>query len=112
MVMVLLGVVLGGASGASGADAPAPCTTGKLKVYLGGGSGGAAGSVYEGLNFVNEGSAACTLRGYPGVSDVSASGRELGSPASRVRGVHIKTVTLKRGGSVKAAVGLTDTGLI
>jgi hypothetical protein len=54
----------------------------------------------------------CTLRGYPGVSAVSASGRQLGSPASRVTGIHIKTVTIQRGGSVKAAVGLKDTGLL
>jgi hypothetical protein len=47
--------------------APAPCPTRSLGLKLGL-SQGAAGSVYQVLDFTNISSVACTLYGYPGVS--------------------------------------------
>jgi hypothetical protein len=99
------------ALGTAHAAAVASCQGSQLVDWLDTTPDGTPGTTYFELRLTNLGSA-CTLRGYPGVSAVSASGRQLGRPASRVTGVHITTVTVKRGGSVKAAVGLTDTGLI
>jgi hypothetical protein len=72
---------------------------------------GTPGTTYFELQFTNFG-AACTLRGYPGVSAVSLSGHQLGRAASRVGGTAVKTVTVRRGRTVKAAVGVVDTGAI
>jgi len=58
----------GTAAGTPGAaGAPAPCPTRSLGLKLGP-SQGAAGSVYQVLDFTNISSVSCTLYGYPGVS--------------------------------------------
>ena len=57
------------------------CATSALKVSLGP-ANGAAGTVFYPINFVNTGKLGCTLRGYPGVSAVTSSGKQIGSPAS------------------------------
>ena len=63
---------------------PAPCTTSQLRITIGGGSGGAAGSAYTAVNFVNTGPAPCTLNGHPGVSTVAgADGTQVGAAAKR-----------------------------
>jgi hypothetical protein len=68
---------------APAASASAPrCATSGLVVWMDTQGGGAAGSVYYTLEFTNLSGHACTLRGSPGVSAVSLSGRPLGSPAS------------------------------
>ena len=59
------------------------CATSALKVSLGP-ANGAAGTVFYPLNFVNTSKLGCTLRGYPGVSAVTSSGRQIGSPASQI----------------------------
>lgn len=114
MVMVLIAVAVAvpaaagtTASGASGA-APA-CRTSALKVFLRGGSGGAAGSVYEGLDFVNRGGAACTLRGYPGVSFVDGAHHQVGAAARRTAPPQATTVTLKPGARASVILRTTET---
>jgi hypothetical protein len=57
------------------------CATSGLVVWMNTQGDGAAGSIYYTLKFTNLSGYACTLRGYPGVSAVSLSGRQLGSPA-------------------------------
>ncbi len=69
---------------ASAAPASAPgCATSGLVIWLSPQAGGLSysGFYYYDLNFTNLSGHACTLRGYPGVSAVSLSGRQLGSPA-------------------------------
>ena len=72
------------ATGSGGSGSPAPCRTSDLAVGMGGGSGGAAGSVYTGITFRNTGSSACSLDGHPGVSYVAGSdGHQVGAAAGR-----------------------------
>jgi hypothetical protein len=84
------------------------CATSALRVSLGA-PNGAAGTVFYPLNFVNTGKLGCTLRGYPGVSAVTSSGKQIGSPASQISSSY-KTVTLLPGKSASAPVGIVETG--
>ena len=104
-----LAVALAAASGAgSGASATAPCSTGQLVVWLDPQAGGAAaGSTYDPLRFTNFGTA-CTLRGFPGVSAIDLSGRQVGKAASRDRAVGSRLVALARGATAKAVLQITD----
>jgi len=61
---------------------PATCQTANLKVTLGPGQG-AAGSQYRPLRITNDGSTACFLFGFPGVSIVDSAGQQVGKPADR-----------------------------
>jgi hypothetical protein len=56
-----------GSGSGTAAGAPAPCPTRSLGLKLGL-SQGAAGSVYQVLDFTNISGVSCTLYGYPGVS--------------------------------------------
>jgi Protein of unknown function (DUF4232) len=84
------------------------CATSALKVSLGP-ANGAAGTVFYPLTFVNTGKLGCTLRGYPGVSAVTGSGKQIGSPASRIP-LSYKTVTLLPGKAQSAVIGIVETG--
>ena len=84
------------------------CATSALKVSLGP-ANGAAGTVFYPLNFVNTGKVGCNLRGYPGVSAVTSSGKQIGSPASQIS-ASFKTVTLLPGKTQSAVVGIVETG--
>lgn len=91
---------------------PAPCLTSNLAVTLGS-SDGAAGTTYYDLDFLNKGSATCTLLGYPGVSYVAGdAGTQVGAPAQRdpaISGGSGKTaVSVAPGATVKAVVGELD----
>src|SRR5690348_3849939 len=90
-VASLLAAVVGGA-GAARTAAPA-CITSRLVVWLNTNGDGAAGSVYYHLQFTNLATRACSLRGYPGVSGVGLSGRQIGSPAAR-NPSPVRTLTL------------------
>jgi hypothetical protein len=57
-----------------------PCATAGLVIWMTPG-GVAAGTAFFSLNFTNLSGRACTLDGHPGVSAVSLSGRQVGSPA-------------------------------
>ena len=73
-----------GTPAGSGDDDPGRCATGDLTVAVGGGSGGAAGSVLTAVVLTNTGPTACTLRGYPSVSYVAGSdGHQVGAAAAR-----------------------------
>lgn len=90
----------------------APCPTSQLTVTLGAGNG-AAGSAYFMLNFLNHGSAVCTLNGYPGVSYVTGSaGTQVGAAASRVAtpGATQQSVKLAPGKSANATLREINVG--
>ena len=89
-------------------SATSACTTSALKVSLGP-ANGAAGTVFYPLTFVNKGKLGCNLRGYPGVSAVTGSGKQIGSPASQVPSSY-KAVTLLPGKSQSALLGIVETG--
>jgi hypothetical protein len=69
------------------------CTTSQLTVALGGGDAG-AGNLYQDLVLTNSGSTTCHLAGYPGLSMLDASGKQIGSPATRDARTY-STVVLK-----------------
>ncbi len=71
---------------------------------------GTAGSIYYPLHFVNKGSAACTMTGYPGVSFVApGNGTQVGKAATRTT-APTPTVTLGPGGQATATVQIAETG--
>jgi hypothetical protein len=73
---------------ARAATAISPCTAalgqhGNLSVWVAVDQGnGTAGTTYYPLEFTNTSQRACSLFGYPGVSAISRTGQQLGSPAS------------------------------
>jgi hypothetical protein len=69
----------------------------------------AAGGAYYDLEFTNLSGHACTLRGYPGVSAVSLTGRHLGSPAGWGSPA-TTTVRLASGHTATAELQVADTG--
>ena len=89
--------------------AAAGCATSALKVSLGRGNG-TLGSIFYPLKFTNKSGQACTLRGYPGVSAITHSGKQIGSPASRDPS-KFRTVTLAPGKQRHATIRVVDTGV-
>ena len=91
------------------ASTPA-CRTSGLVVWLDTQSNGAAGTIFYTLNFTNLSGSTCTLRGYPGVSAVSLSGRQLGQSARRDSSIRVRTITIRNGASASATLGIVETG--
>jgi hypothetical protein len=89
------------------ASAP-DCTPAHLKVSLGP-SDGAAGTIYYTILFRNTGTAACALRGYPGVSSVGgADAHQIGAPARRQPVAHLHSTVLAAGAYGSATYGQTQ----
>jgi len=87
---------------------PAPCPTNALGLKLGL-SQGAAGSVYQVLDFTNISNVSCTLYGYPGVS--LAGGHpvtQVGQAADEDRTTPRKLVTLAPGQAANALLRIVD----
>jgi Protein of unknown function (DUF4232) len=83
------------------------CPTSALEVWLGVGPGGAtAGSTFQPLEFTNISHQACTEFGFPGVSAVRNSGRQIGRAAGR-SGTP-SAVTLQPGQTANASLQFTD----
>jgi hypothetical protein len=93
------------------ATASAPgCATSGLVVWLNVPPGNDyAGGAYYDLEFTNQSGRTCTLRGYPGVSAVSLTGSQLGSPAGWGTPA-TTTVTLPSGATASSQLQITDTG--
>lgn len=86
-----------------------PCTTSNLVVWLNTVGNGAAGSSYYDLNFTNLSAHACTLMGYPGVSGISLSDRQVGSSAARDNTIAPALITLT---SAISARGLLSAAML
>jgi hypothetical protein len=89
----------------STAAAPVPvCQTTSLSVGLAAAkAGGAAGTSYVPLTFGNKSAGQCELRGYPGVSFVTAAGgSQIGAAATRDPGFTVMPVMLPAGGTAHA----------
>jgi hypothetical protein len=84
------------------------CATSALKVSLGR-ANATAGTTFYPLKFVNKSKRTCTLRGYPGVSAVTSSGKQIGRAAQRTQ-AKFRTVTLAPGKQQSSSVGIVDTG--
>lgn len=85
------------------------CSTEQLKGSLGETQSG-AGQRYTVLILSNTGTKTCELRGFPGVSILDASGKQLGAPASR-EGTEGPTVSLAPGASASATLHTSAQGI-
>lgn len=91
------------------ASGPQPCPTSALTAALGS-PNGAAGTVYYNLTLTNQGTATCTLYGYPGVSFVTGNnGTQVGAAARRTNGTAAK-LTLTPGQSASSPLGIVEAG--
>jgi hypothetical protein len=86
------------------------CGAANTEVWMALESNGTAGTIYYYLEFSNIGHQTCKLFGYPGVSAVNQSGDRVGIPASR-SGTR-STVTLQRGATAHAILGVVDAGAL
>jgi len=97
------------AASARVAGVPA-CPTSALTVSLGS-SQGTAGSVYETIDFTNNGTSSCTLYGYPGVSLQGGSpAAQVGAAAARTTTTTASVVTLAPGAVANAVLQVTVAG--
>ncbi|HSX00943.1 MAG TPA: DUF4232 domain-containing protein, partial [Candidatus Saccharimonas sp.] len=72
-------------------------------------SDSAAGTSYQTLGLVNKSGHTCWVYGFPGISLLDASGKQLGQPAAR-SGAATTTVTLLAGGSAYSTLGFPNPG--
>jgi hypothetical protein len=88
------------ASGSPAAPAHAAaaprCTHPNTRVWLGNPGDSALPGTYYQLQFSNVGHSACSLFGYPGVSEINAKGQEVGLPSTKTV-TPVSTVTLRPG---------------
>jgi Protein of unknown function (DUF4232) len=90
------------------ATAAAACASASLGVKAGTAEG-AAGSVYQVIDFTNTGAAACTLYGYPGVSLATGTPlAQVGAAATRSSTASPTLVTLAPGATANALLRITQ----
>jgi hypothetical protein len=110
-----------GAGAAHGASSAIPsCTAalgqrGDVSAWVADGQGnGAAGTIYYPLEFTNLSGHTCSMRGFPGVSAISRSGQQLGSPAGWESGGGFgtpRTVDVRAGATVHAVLAYHDAAV-
>jgi Protein of unknown function (DUF4232) len=114
---VLTAAVALGAGTAAWAASPAsaapaatpPCTAANLAVWVNADSAsGAAGTISYDLKFTNTGGYTCHLIGYPGVSAIDFSGRQLGAPARRVSDAPARIVNIPPDGTAHSNLGYIE----
>lgn len=89
---------------------PFDCPTKFLTLSLGAPSGTAGHMNYE-IAFRNHSGGTCKLSGFPGVSFLDASGRQIGAPAQRNPITH-NSVTLAPGATAYAHLSVTDPSVL
>jgi len=108
-----IGAAIWATSSASAAPAATPaCSSSSLSVWVDANqSDGTAGTTYYALEFTNISGKACTLYGYPGVSAVNGSHKQLGDAAARNSRFAKRTVTIPAGGTAHADLGWSDAAV-
>jgi len=87
------------------------CKSYNTVTWLGlGEGGGSAGTIFYPLEFSNVGHRTCWLYGYPGVSAVSNTGKQIGLPASHAGPKRI--VVLRPGATAHVILGIVEAGNI
>jgi Domain of unknown function (DUF4232) len=87
---------------------PPGCASRDLKATVGIAQG-AAGSVYQVIDFTNIGTSSCSLYGYPGVALAGGSPvTQIGAPAARSTASAPKLVSLAAGASANTLLQITD----
>ena len=99
-------------SKSSAATGLAACNTANLSVSLVSNmGGGAAGSTYVPIQFVNTSGTACAMYGFPGVSFVTGqNGSQIGAPAQRSTNSGKVTVTLAAHATAHAWLQIAEAG--
>jgi hypothetical protein len=93
---------------AASSGGPPGCATRDLKATVGIAQG-AAGSVYQVIDFTNIGTASCSLYGYPGIALAGGSPvTQIGAAASRSPQAGPALVTLKPGGVANTLLRITQ----
>ena len=98
----------------SSRPAPAACTPADLRITVAFSQGATQHAIYD-LRFTNVSGTVCTLRGFPGVSLVTAgnpAGRPIGSPRPVIMqsaGLPVATVRLAPGQRALALLGVAET---
>jgi Protein of unknown function (DUF4232) len=104
------GASSGAATPGAAAGGPPACPTRYLKATAGIGQG-AAGSIYQVIDFTNISSAPCTLYGYPGVALAGGSPvTQVGAAASRSTVSAATLVILGAGKTANALLRITQAG--
>ena len=97
-----------GATPNAAAGGPPACATRDLKAAVGVAQG-AAGSVYQVIDFTNIGASSCSLYGYPGVSLAGGTPvTQIGAAASRSSTAAPALVTLAAGETANALLRITQ----
>lgn len=91
---------------------PPKCATSGLVMWLNSEGSGTAGSFYFHLELANLSGRTCTLGGYPGVSAVNLSGRQIGASAGREVTQKPHTVTLAPEAQTTAIIRVVDVGAL
>jgi hypothetical protein len=85
------------------------CSASNLVVWAGEEpGGGTAGSVYYRVEFTNLAGGTCTLFGFPTVSAVSLTGKQIGAPATHSPGKKVGAVKLAQGQTATAQLQIVD----
>lgn len=95
------------ASAAPSGPAVPACNSAHMTVWTGFPADNATGHSFWQLQISNVGRNACTLRGYPGVSVLNASGHQVGLPASRNPST-TPLVTIPAGGTAHVVLEVTS----
>jgi hypothetical protein len=109
---VLVGATTLAATSASAAPSSpagaARCVSGNTTVWTGEPGDGTAGTIFFEIQISNTGRHACTLQGYPGVSEVNGNGQQVGKPARHAGSKPL--VTIPAGGTAHFVLGVEDPG--
>ena len=95
-------------SGSLAVRAVGPCHSPGTEAWLGVPGNGAAGTILYEIQLSNIGHSACTLFGYPGVSELNIHGNQVGKPASH-SGPKL-LVTLAPGGTAHFVLTYHEAG--
>jgi Protein of unknown function (DUF4232) len=116
--VAILGLIVAGSAALSttaaafSAGAAPACRASQLGVWVAISQGKAAlGSAFYPLEFTNLSGHACSLYGYPGVSALSRTGAQLGSPASHYPDGTPRTVLIGAGGTAHALFIWSDAAV-
>jgi uncharacterized protein DUF4232 len=86
------------------------CQTSSLVVWLDTNGNGAAGTIFYKLHFTNLSGRACTLNGFPFLFAVNLAGRQVGPRAAFRTPPSPRQITVGRGRTVTAVLGIVETG--
>jgi Protein of unknown function (DUF4232) len=101
--------VPGGGTGSGSAAGTPMCATSQLTASLGGGDAG-AGNLYRYLLLTNHSGTTCTVSGFPGLSLLTAQGKELGAPAVFDHTFSYSTLTVRPGQTVSDTIHTLNSG--